>query len=73
MVLSFENNQIITASHIMILMYEMTMKERFNMIGPSKSISRVLLAILVKFSLTSILIGIRAEILEIRNLQESQK
>ena len=54
-------------------MYEMTMKERFNMIGPSKSISRVLLAILVKFSLTNISIGIKAEILEIRNLQESQK
>ena len=33
LVLLFENNQIITASRIMILMYEMTMNKRFNMIG----------------------------------------
>ena len=57
MVLLFENNQIITASSIMILTYEMTMKERFNMIRLSESISRVLV-ILVKFSLASILIGL---------------
>ena len=29
----FENNQIITASHIMILTDKMTMNERSNMIG----------------------------------------
>ena len=41
----------------MILMYKMTINERFNMIGLSESISRVLLVILVNFSLASILIG----------------
>ena len=34
----------------MILTYEMTMNERFNMIGLSGRISRVLLVILVNFS-----------------------
>ena len=38
-------------------MYKMTINERFNMIGLSESISRVLLVILVNFSLASILIG----------------
>ena len=42
----------------MILTYEMAMNERFNMIGLNESISRVLLVILVNFSLTSILIGL---------------
>ena len=58
MVLLVENNQIITASYIMKLMYQMTIKERFNMIDPSESVSRVSSAILVKFNLTSILIGL---------------
>ena len=33
LVLLFENNQIITASRIMILTYEMTMNKRLNMMG----------------------------------------
>ena len=56
LVLLFENNQIITALRIMILTYEMTMNERFNMIGLSENISRILLVILVNFSLASILV-----------------
>ena len=33
LVFSFENNQIITTSCIVILTYKMTMNKRFNMIG----------------------------------------
>ena len=58
----FENNQIITVSTIMILTYEMIMNERFNMIGLSESISRVLVVLIVilviNSSLARILIGL---------------
>ena len=58
----FENNQIITVSTIMVLTYEMIMNERFNMIGLSESISRVLVVLIVilviNSSLARILIGL---------------
>ena len=41
LVLLFENNQIITASSIIILTYEITMNERINMIDLTSTIDRV--------------------------------
>ena len=45
------------------------MKERFNMIGPSESISRVLLASKIQFNKHFNMV-IKVEIFKIRNLQE---
>ena len=42
LVLLFENNQMITASGIMILAHEMTMNERFNMISLSVQLKPVI-------------------------------
>lgn len=37
--LCFKNNQIITASHIIIASHEMTMNKRLNMAGPNLKVN----------------------------------